>query len=129
MNQPDWEQTSLLPPTASEQKAASRRCRSFDPDWEALIRETNANPGAERIVINMALKVIRTTCAHDGIADVAAEISVRAAAYRKSWPSLTLTPMALAKHWYRVAAERTTQTVEEQALAALRHPQHGKMTL
>lgn len=76
-----------------------------DLAWEALVRETAANPAAERGALNAALKAIREAAASEGILEddaVAAEIVRRADAYRRTFRGLTLTPNALAKHWFRV---------------------------
>jgi hypothetical protein len=79
-----------------------------DLAWEALVRVTHANPAVERGVLNAALKAIREPCASPaggGILDdgmVAVEIESHAELYRQTFPGIVLTPMALAKHWFRV---------------------------
>ena len=65
---------------------------------------TRANPDFERGPLNKALASIRSCCERDGIPadDVAREIELRASYYHETFPGLTLTPTALARHWYRV---------------------------
>lgn len=97
--------------------------RERDVAWETLVRETHANPAMERGALNTALKAIREACFMDGLHPdgVAEEIVLRAAAYRQTFPGLTLTPTALAKHWNRVMfRQETPGTPEEQALNRLR---------
>lgn len=86
--------------------------------WEALVRETRANPNVERGAINKALKAIKASCHDEGIVDVDKEIVIRAAAYRAAMPGIALTPMALAKHWFRVTEKK--RSAQETALDALR---------
>ena|SRR5215472_4504181 len=82
---------------------------SRDPDlaFEKLVEVTRANPDFERGQLNKALASIRSCCERDGIVpdDVAHEIGLRAAFYHETFPGLTLTPTALARHWYRVLPE------------------------
>lgn len=97
--------------------------RPTDHCWEALVEETAANVSIERGALNKALQGIRECAFGEGFIDdegVATEIHLRAQAYRNRWPHLTLTPMALARNWRRVMVG-TTGSVEEQALARLRH--------
>ena len=72
--------------------------------WDALVDVTQANPSVERGAINKALSAIREAAKMDGLAeeDVPQEIRRRAAAYRRTYPQMAMTPMALAKHWFRV---------------------------
>lgn len=94
-----------------------------DLSWEALVRETNANPHMERGKLNAALKGIRSAAFSEGLHEdsIPEEIRLRAQAYRERWPQLTLTPNALAVHWFRViapVAEAKTKT--QSALEELR---------
>jgi hypothetical protein len=77
-----------------------------DLAWEALVRETHANPAMERGKLNSALKGIREAALTEGLTEegLPEEIRLRAQAYRDRWPQLTLTPNALAVHWFRVIA-------------------------
>lgn len=86
------------------------------------MRVTNAVVEMERGRLNTALKAIRVAWEREGglSEDLPNEIEIRAEAYRMKWPSLTLTPTALATHWYRVVAERTQKTAQEKALEELR---------
>jgi hypothetical protein len=89
----------------SPDRCAVRRTRKPDLCWEALVRETAANPDVDRMRLNVALKAIRSAAAREGFADdaeLAREISLRAQAYRRVMNGCTLTPLALARHWYRV---------------------------
>jgi hypothetical protein len=63
----------------------------------------------ERGALNKSLSAIRDASKEEGIAeeDLAIEITLRAAAYRRTYPGLPLTPMALAKHWFRVIPPQT----------------------
>ena len=94
------EQIELLP--------RRRAVRKTDLSWEALVRETAANPSVDRVRLNVALKAIRQASAREGIEGdeaVASEIAVRAAAYRRVMNGCTLTPIALARHWCRVMVQ------------------------
>ena len=74
--------------------------RQRDLAWEALVRETSANPAMERGQLNTALRAIREAAFSEGLTEdgLPEEIRLRADAYRRMWPMLTLTPTALAKH-------------------------------
>jgi|SRR5215471_9136271 len=78
--------------------------RTPDPAFEKLVEVTRANPDFERGQLNKALASIRSCCERDGIVpdDVGKEIELRAQHYHETFPGLTLTPTALARHWYRV---------------------------
>ena len=91
--------------------------RPPDLAWEALVEATNANPAMERGKLNAALKAIREAALRDGIHEdsLPDEIFRRAAAYRESWPGLTLTPTALATHWFRVIVKPVEQRSGELA--------------
>lgn len=101
----------------------SRDLARRDLCWEALVRETAANPAAERGALNSALKAIREAAATEGVladAEVAAEITMRAARYREVFRGLTLTPTALAKHWFRVTVPRDGNSGAEDVLRIAR---------
>jgi hypothetical protein len=87
----------------------------------------------ERGQLNTALRAIREAAFSEGLVDdeaIAAEIPLRAQAYRAKMPNCSLTPTALAKHWFRVMVSTPTNlTVEEQTLARLRSASHGSVTL
>ena len=95
----------LLPGDGENKRKAKSRER--DLAWEALVRETAANPAAERGVLNAALKAIREAAYSEGLTEdgLPEEIRLRANAWRDKWPHLTLTPMGLAKHWFRVMVQ------------------------
>jgi hypothetical protein len=90
--------------------------RSADLAFEKLVEVTRANPDFERGQLNKALASIRSCCERDGIPadDVAREIGLRAGYYHETFPGLTLTPTALARHWYRVLpqGEGTDQALD-----------------
>jgi hypothetical protein len=96
--------------------------RRRDEAWEALVRETRANPEIERGSLNTALRAIKAAAEVEGLLpdDLPAEISLRAAAYRKTFPGMTLTPNALAKHWFRVVAETDDRSPTQRKLDELR---------
>jgi hypothetical protein len=83
--------------------------RKRDLDFETLVEVTNTNIAIGRGKVNVALAAIKVAWQSEGgrPEDLHKEIRLRAAAYREVWPTLTLTPTALAVHWKRVAAERT----------------------
>jgi hypothetical protein len=85
-----------------------------DLAWEALVKETAANPAIERGQLNVALKAIREAAYSEGLTEdgVPEEIRLRCQAYRDTFPGITLTPLALAKHWFRVMVHPTTPSVE-----------------
>lgn len=97
--------------------------RAPDLAFEALVRATNAVVEMERGKINVALKAIRSAWEREGgmPEDLPKEIELRADAYRNMWPMLTLTPTALATHWYRVMTQRQpTKTSQQQAIDELK---------
>jgi hypothetical protein len=96
--------------------------RRVDLAWEALVAETRANPHYERGAINKALQGIRAAAFHEGLLedDLHVEIRLRAEMYRQRWPNIELTPGALAKHWYRVAAPRELRTEQQITLERLK---------
>ena len=59
--------------------------RERDLAWEALVRETAANPAMERGQINVALKAIREAAFTEGLMEdgLPEEIGLRAQAYRE----------------------------------------------
>lgn len=93
-----------------------------DHSWEALVRETHANPAVERGALNTALKAIREAATTEGLVmeDLPLEIRRRAEMYRQTFPGITLTPMALAKHWFRVMAPKEPRSTQQQAIDRLR---------
>lgn len=94
--------------------------RKTDLCWEALVRETAANPAMERGQLNLALRAIREAAFSEGLVDdetLAAEIPLRAQAYRDKMPQCSLTPTALAKHWFRVMVKPAVATVGAQQQA------------
>lgn len=103
-----------------------------DLAWESLVRVTHANPAVERGVLNAALKAIREACAStaggnvldDGM--VAVEIETRAELYRQTFPGIVLTPMALAKHWFRVGQGRGGSTSPQDAYEIARRELGGR---
>lgn len=99
--------------------------RPPDLAWEALVKETAANPAVERGQLNVALKAIREAAQTEGLHpdDLPHEIELRAARYREAFPGLTLTPMALAKHWFRVLVKHDSRTPQQRALDDLRREQ------
>lgn len=98
------------------------RKRSKDLAWEALVRVTHANETMERGRLNTALRAIKIAWEREGglLEDLPTEIELRAVAYMDKWPTLTLTPTALATHWHRVVAERHSRSSQERTLDELR---------
>jgi len=80
-----------------------------DLAFEALVEVTHTNIAIGRGKVNVALAAIRVAWQEEGgrPEDLHIEIPLRAEAYRKLWPRITLTPTALAVHWKRVAAENS----------------------
>jgi hypothetical protein len=101
--------------------------RPPDLAFEALVRVTHANEHMERGRLNAALKGIRACWQDEGglPEDLPQEIERRADAYQAKWPTLTLTPMALATHWVRVVAQRpgVTKSPAQEALDRLKGEQ------
>lgn len=90
--------------------------RRIDLAWESLVRETAANPAMERGPLNVALRAIREAAFSEGLTEegIPEEIVLRCAAYRRTFPNLTLTPTALAKHWFRVMVEQQAEQSDKQ---------------
>ena len=68
--------------------------RERDLAWEALVRETHANPAMERGALNVALKAIREAAFSEGLMEegLPEEIRLRAEAYRQTFPGLDPDP-------------------------------------
>lgn len=100
-----------------------RRARPPDLAFDALVEVTQSMVEMERDKINVALRAIRAQCERDGLHpdSIPDEIRLRAAHYRTTFPGLTMTPTALAKHWIRVlpAAKPQGETLP-QRVARLR---------
>ena len=94
--------------------------REPDLAFEALVEVTHSVVEMERGQLNVALKAIRGAWEREGglPEDLPKEIAVRADAYRSMWPTLTLTPTALARHWHRVIAQK--RTPQQRAIDELR---------
>ena len=101
--------------------------RQPDLAWEALVRITHANPAMERGKLNKALTAIKEAWHSEGglPEDLPDEIERRAAAYHVMWPNMTLTPSALAVHWFRAAASQARKTPQQEALDELRKEAHS----
>lgn len=90
--------------------------RKQDLAWEALVEETQAMPEIERGALNVALKAIKAQCERDGLHpdEIPAEIKRRAHEYRtRVFPGLTITPMALAKHFNRCLPPKRTELLPQ----------------
>ena len=90
--------------------------RERDLSFEALVEVTGANISAERGALNRALMEIRSEMEDVDDPDLAEEIRFRAAAYRRAWPTVALTPTALSKHWSRIQMEAQTPTTKVAAV-------------
>jgi hypothetical protein len=106
-------------------RKAAMADRERDLAWEALVKETAANPAMERGALNTALRAIREAAFTEGLTEegLPAEIGLRCAAYRRTFPNLTLTPTALAKHWFRVMVQPEEQSAKQRQLEQLRRQQ------
>jgi len=96
--------------------------RKPDLAFEKLAEVTHSNIEMERGRLNTAIKAIRIAWGREGglEEDLPREIELRAKAYGEFMPGMALTPTALAVHWHRVMAQRTTKTAQQQALEDLR---------
>ena len=56
-----------------------------------------------RGAVNKALKELRE------IGATPSDLEAKAAAYRKTWPGMSLTPTALVKHWAQLATKAETK--------------------
>lgn len=81
--------------------------------WDALVSSTSADEVAEKGRIAKALKTIREIVVRDSSEQtfetaqngewwIARQITARAGLYRRRWPTVELTPTALAANWSRV---------------------------
>jgi hypothetical protein len=77
-----------------------------DLSFETLVEVTSATVSSERGALNSALKQIREASPDLDDADLAVLIRMKATQYRAAYPSVALTPTALAKHWGRVEVEQ-----------------------
>lgn len=85
-----------------------------DLSFEALAEETGSTISSERGALNKALKEIREASPDLDDADLATVIRIKAGQYRKTFPTMALTPTALAKHWMRVEVEQPKPTYREE---------------
>lgn len=86
--------------------------KPVDPIWDALLAvcglEGSTPTASERGAWNKAVGALRAVRATTG------EIEAKAAAFRRRWPHVSLTPTALARHWSEcVAGKPTTPSVFE----------------
>lgn len=115
--------------------------RRRDVAWEAMVAACGCDPHLERGRINQALRTLRShpdyvrVVTNDGwdAADamLAREIPVRADLYRQRWPTMELTPTALATNWARVVTPIpsrgvTASTLLNLAQEARRREQFGR---
>lgn len=101
--------------------------RKPDLAFEALVEVTDANIDAERGRLNIALRAIRVAWEREGGLpdDLAAEIPRRAQAYHDMWPTMALTPTALAVHWHRVVAQQPQQQGAKKLIDEMRKEENG----
>lgn len=92
----DFSPSAGKPQLLAVASAASPATRKRDPLWDALVAEMGYSPQtkAARGAWNGAVGQLRDTSDCD-----AEEIAARCAEFRRRWPSVSLTPSALAKHW------------------------------
>lgn len=87
------EVVEVVKPPETGQKVARRSDELFD----ALVVACDIDPAEltpdARGLVNRSLKSLRAVGATPG------DITSRSANYRRRWPNITLTPMALSKHW------------------------------
>jgi hypothetical protein len=122
---------SLVQPPIEPSEGLAPLAREYDPlkgekidgrnlPWDELVRVTNADERLEKGKIARALKVIRAVVVADhhartfvdpahGEAFIAREIRSRGAHYRRRWPTIELTPTALAANWSRVVTDQPGQ--------------------
>lgn len=85
--------------------AAAPRERKPDPLWDTMLRVCGIDgttlTSSARGAINKALKELRE------IGTDPATLEAKAAAYRKTWPDITITPTALVKHWAQLGVKQS----------------------
>jgi DNA-binding transcriptional ArsR family regulator len=99
------------PPENRQVEPVAAAPRQRDELWDAMLTACRINPDTiprtARGAINRAVKELRE------IGATPQDVEAKAAAYRKTWPEMSLTPTALAKHWAQLTAGRTaTRTCE-----------------
>lgn len=102
--------------------------RPQNEPWNALVRETHANPAFEAGRIAVALKAIKEAAFTEGLTEegLPEEIRLRAQAYRETFPGIPLTPTSLARHWFRVLAPTASEIAaspQQRAIDQLRQQQ------
>ena len=99
--------------------------RPRDELWDALVEECGIDPSSitksMRGSLNGAAKQLRDVGA------TAPDVHARAERYRRKWPTVSLTPSALAKHWATLAADEAPSSpardpVVEARIARRRSP-------
>ena len=87
--------------------AAAPRERKPDPLWDTMLSVCGIDPPTltrtARGQVNKALKELRE------IGATPSDLEAKAAAYRKTWPGMSLTPTALVKHWAQLATKADTR--------------------
>ena len=81
--------------------------RKTDPLFDTMLAVCGIDPATltrtARGAVNKALKELRE------IGATPADLEAKAAAYRKTWPGMSLTPTALVKHWAQLATKADTK--------------------
>jgi hypothetical protein len=95
---------------ASDDAKRPPKGRAKDPIWDALLAvcglKDSTPTTSERGAWNKAVQSLRAVNA------TPSEIQARAIAYRKKWPSVSLTPTALARRWSECVAKANGTTPE-----------------
>jgi len=111
VGKPDRRETRPIsnegPVVTNDPIAAAPRERKPDPLWDTMLAVCGIDPATltrtARGAVNKALKELRE------IGATPADLEAKAAAYRKTWPGMSLTPTALVKHWAQLATKADTR--------------------
>jgi hypothetical protein len=109
--------------TAESTVQKERKPRKRDVVFDAMAEATNSDPQLEGSRIGVAVAKLRKHDDYLAAVDrmskeaadelLAAQIPIRARAYRRRWPDISLTPTALVSNWKRVVEEQPAFRLED----------------
>jgi Helix-turn-helix domain len=136
--EPEPEELDLAPTAREYDPLKGTKINGRNLPWDALVEVTQADQAVEKGKLAKALKLIRgyvvETHAEQAFADergeqlIASQIRARARLYRSRWPTIELTPTALANNWSRVTAPSPGGDLDSALEAAQRGIDNARRT-
>jgi len=106
-DQPDKGDRVTVREPEENRKPVAAAPRKTDELWDTMLAVCGIDPTTltrtARGAVNKALKELRE------IGATPSDLEAKAAAYRKTWPGMSLTPTALVKHWAQLATKADTK--------------------